>query len=169
MNLWPYPRAFCCTGPTGAIGTRLSLCPLSFEGHDHANLGRIAPREREFMSWWSLPAQQAGDPIRRSLSAQALASLEYLIVRSRIRRGLTVWARPSFGEGGKPDDDSGEVLNLQSTTNISGRPLTNIVSRSPLHHRVDSRASWLALRVHSAHHRHIKTQGERCHDRVFTP
>src|SRR4029077_6742493 len=28
LHLWSYPRAFCCTGPMGAIGTRLSLRPL---------------------------------------------------------------------------------------------------------------------------------------------
>ena len=32
MNLWSYPRAFFCTGPMGAIGTRLSLRPLIEEG-----------------------------------------------------------------------------------------------------------------------------------------
>src|SRR5690349_2838735 len=28
VDLWSYPRAFCCTGPTGATSTRLSLRPL---------------------------------------------------------------------------------------------------------------------------------------------
>src|SRR6185437_3044116 len=32
VHLWSYPRAFCCTGPTGAIGTRLSLRPLPMRG-----------------------------------------------------------------------------------------------------------------------------------------
>src|SRR6476620_8874405 len=46
LNLWPYPRAFCCTGPTGAIGTRLSLRPL-LKGRDtyDARLGHLVPRE----------------------------------------------------------------------------------------------------------------------------
>src|SRR4029077_20205575 len=47
LNLWPYPRAFCCTGPTGAIGTRLSLRPLLNERDKvDANLGHSLSRER---------------------------------------------------------------------------------------------------------------------------
>jgi hypothetical protein len=34
----------------GATGTRLSLRPLIFEGHEIAKLGRIAPRDRESVS-----------------------------------------------------------------------------------------------------------------------
>src|SRR3974390_2295222 len=42
------PPCFFCTGPTGAIGTRLSLRPLIEEGGMRdARLGRSAPRDRE--------------------------------------------------------------------------------------------------------------------------
>jgi hypothetical protein len=51
LNLWSYPRAFCCTGPTGATSTRLSLRPLFDERVERkAKLGRNAPRERELTS-----------------------------------------------------------------------------------------------------------------------
>src|SRR5690242_15201421 len=46
LNLWSYPRAFCCTGPMGATGTRLSLHPLiSRRVKRDANLGQYMPRE----------------------------------------------------------------------------------------------------------------------------
>src|SRR5690348_15894225 len=51
LNLWSYPRAFCCTGPMGATGTRLSLRPLSSRRvESETNLGRNAPRERGLTS-----------------------------------------------------------------------------------------------------------------------
>jgi len=41
------PPCFCCTGPTGAIGARLSLRPPSPEGVLFSkNSGASAPRER---------------------------------------------------------------------------------------------------------------------------
>jgi DNA-binding transcriptional ArsR family regulator len=45
LNLWSYPRAFCCTGPMGAIGTRLSLRPLSLEGQTFAQASDASRRE----------------------------------------------------------------------------------------------------------------------------
>ncbi|SHG09142.1 hypothetical protein SAMN05444169_0482 [Bradyrhizobium erythrophlei] len=45
------PPCFFCTGPTGAIGTRLSLRPLFTRwAKTDTKLGRIAPRERGGMS-----------------------------------------------------------------------------------------------------------------------
>jgi hypothetical protein len=84
LNLWSYPRASCCTGPTGATSTRLSLRPLlSTRVERDAKLGRKAPRERELASLAppSCPAK-AGHPVSGGLSAQALRPLEYWIVRS---------------------------------------------------------------------------------------
>jgi hypothetical protein len=50
LNLWS-TRALFVRTTAGAIGIRLSLRPLfSTEGEVDANLGRIAPRERERMS-----------------------------------------------------------------------------------------------------------------------
>ena len=76
----------------GAARTRHSLLPLLLEGQIvAANLGQIVPREGEAMfgkgtagaaESLSSPAH-AGDPVRRSLSAQALLSLEYWITRFR--------------------------------------------------------------------------------------
>ena len=44
------PPCFFCTGPTGAIGTRLSLRPLNERVRKFkANLGRFQPRDREAM------------------------------------------------------------------------------------------------------------------------
>jgi hypothetical protein len=51
LNLWSYPRAFCCTGPTGATSTRLSLRPPFIERvKREAKLGQILPRERGLAS-----------------------------------------------------------------------------------------------------------------------
>ena len=51
LNLWSYPRAFCCTGPMGATGTRLSLRPPFDErAEGDAKLGQCMPRERGFTS-----------------------------------------------------------------------------------------------------------------------
>ncbi len=47
------PPCFFCTGPMGAIGTRLSLRPLFREGAKYSvKLGRIAPRECGRASFW---------------------------------------------------------------------------------------------------------------------
>jgi hypothetical protein len=48
VHLWSYPRAFCCTGPTGAIGTRPSLRPPLRAAF--ARLGQIMPREGKVVS-----------------------------------------------------------------------------------------------------------------------
>jgi hypothetical protein len=56
-------------------------CALLTEGVREilAKLGRVASRDRGSAS--SSPAK-AGDPVRRGLSAQSLASLEYWVARS---------------------------------------------------------------------------------------
>jgi len=45
LNLWSYPRAFFCTGPTGAIGTRLSLRPPIAEGESKMQDSDVFRRE----------------------------------------------------------------------------------------------------------------------------
>ena len=51
LHLWSYPGAFCCTGPMGAIGTRLSLRPLHEErAVRQSKLGQFMSRERELTS-----------------------------------------------------------------------------------------------------------------------
>ncbi len=76
----------------GAARTRHSLLPLLWEkGRNvRSHLGQIVPRECKAMFEMataiathslSSPAQ-AGDPVRRGFSAQALLSLEYWIARS---------------------------------------------------------------------------------------
>jgi hypothetical protein len=51
LNLWS-TRALFVRTTAGAIGTRLSLRPLfAKEGEADANLGRIAPREHERISY----------------------------------------------------------------------------------------------------------------------
>ena len=68
LNLWSYPRAFCCTGPMGATGTRLSLRPLFDERVESgAKLGRIAPRERELTSSHYLKFESKLSPRRPGL------------------------------------------------------------------------------------------------------
>jgi hypothetical protein len=50
LNLWSYPRAFYCTGPTGAIGARLSLRPLVWAAPDVCKTRTIMSRERNVVS-----------------------------------------------------------------------------------------------------------------------
>jgi hypothetical protein len=52
----------------GASGTRLSLRPLFFEGHGIAQLGQIAPRDREAVSSSRHCEEQSDEAIHSSLT-----------------------------------------------------------------------------------------------------
>jgi hypothetical protein len=49
LYLWFCRVLFCCTRTMGAVGTRPSLRPLSFEGGLLEQLGHFVPRERGLM------------------------------------------------------------------------------------------------------------------------
>ena len=95
LNLWSYPRAFCCTGPTGAAGTRLSLRPLYRRG-------------------WKVP--QSSGAMRRenahshilsphSIVMPATAGIQYSMASERKHCRSGILDRPV-----KPDDDSGVAV-----------------------------------------------------------
>ena len=74
-----------CSGPMGAIGTRLSLRPLFKRGRNEMQSSDDSCRENANLRphpHCHRPARP-GDPVRRGLSAQAPASLEYWITRMR--------------------------------------------------------------------------------------
>src|SRR5262249_43511520 len=101
---WSYSRAFCCTGPTGATSTRLSLRPLFDEGETDAKLGQFTPRERGLVLILHRHARQRvgayappDDRLRRA------SSTPRLLGSSTVASGIL--DRPV-----KPDDDSGELF-----------------------------------------------------------
>src|SRR5689334_16308372 len=82
LNLWSYPRAFCCTGPTGATSTRLSLRPLIDERVTRdAKRGQFMTRERERTSppLFDIWIRTRGDAVgwaKRSVPTTASTALE---------------------------------------------------------------------------------------------
>src|ERR1700722_16197975 len=68
------PCFFCCTGPTGAIGTRLSLRPLPHEGvKNDARLGHVVSRGC-FELVIASGAKQSMSPLAETWIASSLRS-----------------------------------------------------------------------------------------------
>ena len=124
--------------PSGAASIRHSLRPLLVEGDRRCKTraDRAAGMRRCVHAHRRRPPARPGDPVRRGLSALALASLEYWIARSRLRQGFGVAtisrARRSFSEGGEPGDDNVDLSHLTEPPTRNSRASLALLS-SRLH------------------------------------
>ena len=79
------------------------------EGEDYWQSSGECRRENAISCVSTVMPAKAGIQYSRGLTARTLASLEYWIIRSRLRQGFDgahdSRARRSFSGGGKPDDD----------------------------------------------------------------